>query len=512
MTVPPLPNETILLIFEHLWRQLSVREGSETLDAPDGKVVSFVYVPLTLVSKTWRRLALPFLARHLDTPHAPAVVTSLVQQGLAHSIRSINLVPLGPVDAPLETERQYREMLEALAGASGVSLEKLTIGPGVPDLRRRARAEPVDWRCLPLGFFARLVDPLLLSRFTGVRMLTINIPLTLRHVVELANSFPHLQELNIQKSSMHSFLPPNHPSSTPRLSARLDKLSFGTCHSLDSFYSVHFPVFIAPLSNSLSTLHIGISPHDIPVRLAQLFSGTSFPRLRTLLILDDCDPDCAQASAFTSFPALERASVPLNNFLHPDDFPTLPPSLTHLTIRIDLVRGLRPLTGALAALPQTNLQRLEVDYLYVNPHWAVQPFGDNELEARELSRLQSECQRLGIELLGPIVGEFSYDETYDPDHDSEEQEQGQANIRTSAGEGAEAEGRSEAEMETASDEESETSSNKDPRDDYESDEEPFNYDAEDLPAFFSKWSLEKQLEVCAASGVGLSVSAASTLP
>ncbi|GAA5905226.1 hypothetical protein JCM5296_000972 [Sporobolomyces johnsonii] len=55
-------------------------------------------------------------------------------------------------------------------------------------------------------------------------------------------------------------------------------------------------------------------------------------------------------------------------------------------------------------------------------------------------------------------------------------------------------------------------SNQDPRDDYESDEEPFDYDAEDLPAFFSEWSLEKQLEVCAASGVGLSVSAASTSP
>ncbi|GAA5867575.1 hypothetical protein JCM1840_002558 [Sporobolomyces johnsonii] len=63
---------------------------------------------------------------------------------------------------------------------------------------------------------------------------------------------------------------------------------------------------------------------------------------------------------------------------------------------------------------------------------------------------------------------------------------------------------SEMGSETASDEESETRSNKEPRDDYESDEEPFDYDAEDLPAFFSKWSLEKQLEVCAASGVGLS--------
>ncbi|GAA5867592.1 hypothetical protein JCM1840_002564 [Sporobolomyces johnsonii] len=510
MTVPPLPNETILLIFEHLWRQLSVREGSETLDAPDGKVVGFVYVPLTLVSKTWRRLALPFLARHLDTPHAPAVVTSLVQQGLAHSIRSINLVPLGPV--PLETERQYREMLEALAGASGVSLEKLTIGPGVPDLRRRARAEPVEWRSLPLGFFARLVDPLLLSRFTGVRMLTINIPLPLRYLVDLANSFPHLQELNIQESSMHSFLPSINTSSPPPLSARLDKLSIWTCYSFDSFYSILIPVFIAPLSNSLSTLHIGISPHEIPVRLAQLFSNTSFPRLRTLLVSDGCDPDCAQASAFTSFPALERASVPLNNFVHSDDFPTLPPSLTHLTIRLSPEISFRPLTGALAALPQTNLQRLEVDYLYTDPEWEVDPFDNDMLNPGELSRLQSECQRLGIELLGPIVGEFSYDETYDPDHDSEEQEQGQANIRTSAGEGAEEGGRSEAETETASDEESETSSNKDPRDDYESDEEPFDYDAEDLPAFFSTWSLEKQLEVCAASGVGLSVSAASTLP
>ncbi|GAA5905203.1 hypothetical protein JCM5296_000966 [Sporobolomyces johnsonii] len=459
MPVPRLPNETITLIFELLWRQLSVQEGNDELEAPYGRVVGFVYGPLTLVNKTWRHLALPFLARHVDTPHAPAVVTSLVQQGLAHSIRSINLNPLVPVEAPLETERQYREMLEALADASPASLQKLGIGLGSPYTWNRGWREAVEWRQLPLKAFTGLIDLPLLSRFTGVRALAINVPLALPHLIDLANSFPHLQELTVQMSEDLPPPSPDNSSSPPRLSARLDKLSLSLSYQDASLYFRLFSALVTPLSDSLSTLCLGSGLDEA----LQLFSGTSFPQLRTLLISDHCDPDLAQASAFSSFPTLERASVPLHNFLDAAEFPALPPSLTHLTIRLDPVISLELLVDAIAALARTDLHRLEVDYLPTDPESEDEPFADDELNP-EVFRLQSECQRLGIELLGPIVGALSRDDTYDP---------------------------------------------KRPRDDFEADREPLDYDAEDLPAFFHEWSLEKQLEFC--SGVGLSCDVAAMM-
>ncbi|GAA5867563.1 hypothetical protein JCM1840_002552 [Sporobolomyces johnsonii] len=460
MPVPRLPNETITLIFELLWRQLSVQEGNDELEAPYGRVVGFVYGPLTLVNKTWRHLALPFLTRRLDTLHAPVIVTSLVQQGLAHSVRNINFNPLSPDDASFEeTERQYREMLEALADASPASLQTLGIGLGSPYTWNRGWREEVEWRQLPLKAFTRLIDPPSLSRFTGVRSLAINIPLALPHLIDLANSFPHLQELSVQMSEDLPPPSPDNSSSPPRLSARLDKLSLSLSYPL---YFRLFSALITPVSDSLSTLCLGSGLDEG----LQLFSGTSFPQLRTLLISDHCDPDLAQASAFSSFPTLERASVPLHNFLDAAEFPALPPSLTHLTIRLDPVISLEPLVDAIAALARTNLHRLEVDYLPTDPDREVEPSDDDELNPEKVFRLQSECQRLGIELLGPIVGALSLDDTYDP---------------------------------------------KRPRDDFETDREPLDYDAEDLPAFFPMWSLEKQLEVGTGSGVGLSCDVAAMM-
>ncbi|GAA5890069.1 hypothetical protein JCM6882_009217 [Rhodosporidiobolus microsporus] len=63
MPVRPLPNELIVLVFEHLFRLLSVHPAEEFLDVPEA--APFVFGRLCQVSKTWHHLAARYVVQHL---------------------------------------------------------------------------------------------------------------------------------------------------------------------------------------------------------------------------------------------------------------------------------------------------------------------------------------------------------------------------------------------------------------------------------------------------------------
>ncbi|GAA5938384.1 hypothetical protein JCM10213_003280 [Rhodosporidiobolus nylandii] len=65
MPVPPLANELITRIFEHLYCLLRVVPEKEFLDVPLDAHSTFF--PLLVVSRTWHQLALPFFYRHLSS-------------------------------------------------------------------------------------------------------------------------------------------------------------------------------------------------------------------------------------------------------------------------------------------------------------------------------------------------------------------------------------------------------------------------------------------------------------
>ncbi|GAA5849013.1 hypothetical protein JCM8547_006411 [Rhodosporidiobolus lusitaniae] len=64
MPVPPLPNELITLIFEHLYDELSTDRTTGDLIVP--LHLHYFFFPLLLVSRTFHALSLRFFLSYTD--------------------------------------------------------------------------------------------------------------------------------------------------------------------------------------------------------------------------------------------------------------------------------------------------------------------------------------------------------------------------------------------------------------------------------------------------------------
>ncbi|GAA6010823.1 hypothetical protein JCM10207_005864 [Rhodosporidiobolus poonsookiae] len=89
MPVPSLPEELVVIIFKLLYRSLCVDPRCDRLDLPD--VHHRVFTRIAAVSRTWRRLARPFLYRHLNTgttvPLDAGYVRRSVESGMVRSLK-----------------------------------------------------------------------------------------------------------------------------------------------------------------------------------------------------------------------------------------------------------------------------------------------------------------------------------------------------------------------------------------------------------------------------------------
>ncbi|BGP44322.1 hypothetical protein JCM10450v2_000133 [Rhodotorula kratochvilovae] len=86
MPVPPLPNELVVLILEHLWTSGAVYSHERARYEPIAP--ARLYQPLLLVSRTWHRLALPFFVRRLDLRDLNAFVNTFQRYGVAGEVQA----------------------------------------------------------------------------------------------------------------------------------------------------------------------------------------------------------------------------------------------------------------------------------------------------------------------------------------------------------------------------------------------------------------------------------------
>ncbi|GAA5849039.1 hypothetical protein JCM8547_006420 [Rhodosporidiobolus lusitaniae] len=107
MPVPPLPNELITLIFEHLYDEISTDRISAELIKPI--YLHYFFLPLLQNrGKSVRALAMPFFLRYADAETQTHIVHLSKKYGISHPLRSLAINPSGPSFEPsLSSEHAY---------------------------------------------------------------------------------------------------------------------------------------------------------------------------------------------------------------------------------------------------------------------------------------------------------------------------------------------------------------------------------------------------------------------
>ncbi|BGP17376.1 hypothetical protein JCM10213_006866 [Rhodosporidiobolus nylandii] len=258
MPVPPLPNELVTLIFEHLYRLLRVHAARTFLSHPEA--ASFVFHHLSLVSRTWYRLALPFLGRHVDahTYTRFGVGGFLQRNELCNEVRSMRCAP---------AENGYGG-LDEIIQAHAFTLERLYI---VRSLRRDA-----SYHFFPVDNFT--------SAFPSLREFRVDfresgsfriLPL----LQSLAYSAPRLQILHITAGRDRLTTAAQPHDGVARFSS-LTQLTVKVHAEVKFVSEVIVPLLIEPSQNSLEglTLDISLPTWQTALPFADLVP-CSFPRL-----------------------------------------------------------------------------------------------------------------------------------------------------------------------------------------------------------------------------------------
>ncbi|GAA5938430.1 hypothetical protein JCM10213_003292 [Rhodosporidiobolus nylandii] len=428
MPVPPLPNELITSILEHLHADVVSKHSQEDLPDGSGLYDSSIFLPATRVNKMWRSLALPFYYRNIGPawPHA-TLLRQLKQNDAGRHVQMLSFRPrlngLPVWDASRDkTEndlvRRRIAAEDALTAETGLWREILALV--APSVRRidltlclafsDGLGEPIHGQLslgsmnhqFGLNLFRLLPRPSLpLPSLTHLFVTLAQ----LEHVQQLAKHAPSLHSLTICHSSPYHSA--HHSSDITRSPLRpLPAIPFPPLRTLklqgvslrDSDYDKYiYPLLIAPSMATLRTLHLEISMRGVQ-RLADLFTA-SFPSLIEFSCVS-MSVDCMGADLPSLFPVATtlHLSMPASP---PIALLPLPPQLTILAIHHVDVSNIPALLGHLeqGPLPPT-LARLLVNFwdAYVGAPAALVQF----------------CAGRGIVLLGNCwLAEAGADEAYD---------------------------------------------------------------------------------------------------
>ncbi|BGP17437.1 hypothetical protein JCM10213v2_005469 [Rhodosporidiobolus nylandii] len=337
MPVPPLANELITRIFEHLYCLLRVVPEKEFLDVPLDAHSTFF--PLLVVSRTWHQLALPFFYRHLssdDVREADRTSRFWRSDNLSR-VKSFELA----VDR-LHWIEEWRDDASSLAAG----LECLFVRGTVTSLSASLFPQP----------FAALRS----FRFSSTRD-ALRGREALDDLSALAENSPLLEDVHLALT----FAPPNvtyrsswkHP---PYRFRRLRRLAIdarlGTSQILVDYL---IPAFVEASASTLTHLSFGsfriaIVPRTPPIPYAALLPFP-LPELLSLRLPSVAD---VQEATFSESPQLQVLSFTGNYNGANTTLPNLPPSLRHLVLQFSYADDALPFLRDIRRVPLAHLTTL----------------------------------------------------------------------------------------------------------------------------------------------------------
>ncbi|GAA5842340.1 hypothetical protein JCM5353_000764 [Sporobolomyces roseus] len=349
---PYLPNEIISAIFEDVYDSLCLNPVLHEPDYPVG--VYFVFSNFSLVSKLYHSVALPFLVRYLNGKNVVAFTEFIEKYHLGSAVRSFDLVPefegyrdpdkieLDEVDA----DTHELEELTAIRFARAKELHDEAIQREFKRWKRAIEICCVNLESLRISFapkictgeeywyggkhdtaswptrFAPIFDLLpfvkALSDKSRLGRIRLDVPFRFRtqsHSIEsddvistIACSFPNINTLNLLFRSRFPIEPLSHPITFPALTTlRILKIA---ADSLGIGANIR-PTYLVPSANSLRHLEIDLVC-AVRVHCSELFGSLTFPSM-TSLVLAGGFTGCTHPDFFDRFPHLAVASIPFNN-------------------------------------------------------------------------------------------------------------------------------------------------------------------------------------------------------
>ncbi|GAA5955141.1 hypothetical protein JCM10213_003416, partial [Rhodosporidiobolus nylandii] len=347
MPVPPLPNELVTLIFEHLYRLLCVHPGEEYLILPMRP--AFVFSPFCLVSKTWYHLSQPFLFRHLSAEQLHRADRFLEAKQARDLVLSVDFTDLAPpfngaadryphfrMDVLSRSEDLKTEYWRSLVQRYAGTLQHLEFSTR-PESAVRFRGEMWDTEGAVQSLCAMQNFPAL--RSLRLDLSSAGLPTFL---FDILWSAPSLTDLFLTAKGEpelddDALLPPK--SDFPPL--RLETLDMeGVSFDLDTLDDILMP-FLRSVATSLKHLRLHLAVEvdiDEPFVIANALSLT-FPRLLTLELVDPM-LFCASPNLLSISPCIREAHLTFSTPATSSDLPFLPSTLRHLAFtsyREDLV-------------------------------------------------------------------------------------------------------------------------------------------------------------------------------
>ncbi|GAA5890074.1 hypothetical protein JCM6882_009219 [Rhodosporidiobolus microsporus] len=307
MPIPPLPNELISLIFEHLFRLLSVHPAEEFLDVPE--TAPFVFGRLSQVSRTWNGLAGPYVVRHLDAEQMLRVRDAAPDK-LA-DVRSARWSRGHRAGNRLDEGVSWRWAAET----SAATIQQLFFPRNFPPLAADA-------------FFG--ADAIVLP---ALRRLTLDLSgdrqfKLLRLLSLLATRAPQIEHLTLL--SHEFYLQPPTPTSPSWQLAHLRVLDLRNFHVKPEWLRpVLVDSLVKPSRRTLEYLFLDVSVrHKLGEPCSTLFPF-SFPNLVTFRCTSR-DIDCESVDLSTTFPRVVDLTLSL---IGPSPtLPLIPPSIQHLAV------------------------------------------------------------------------------------------------------------------------------------------------------------------------------------
>ncbi|BGP17416.1 hypothetical protein JCM10213_003301 [Rhodosporidiobolus nylandii] len=371
MPVPPLPNELITLIFEHLYRLLRAVPEKEFLDVPLDAHSTFF--PLLVVSRTWRRLARPFFYRHLSSDNMRKADRTwrFWRRNNLSRVKSFELAV-----NRLHWIEEWRDDASSLAA-------------GLECLLVRGTATSLSGSLFPQPFAA-----LRSFRFSGTRD-ALRGREALDALSALAEGSPLLEDVHLAVT----FVPPNATSTTswkhpPYRFRRLRRLAIdarlGTPSTLLDYL---IPAFVEASASTLTHLsfRIAIVPRAgvSPIPYAALLPFP-LPELLSLHLSSVAD---VQEATFSRSPQLRVLSITGNHNGANATLPSLPPSLRHLVIQFSYADDALPFLRDLLQVSLAHLSTLGFEL----PDRREELYREDAkvLEAHTVPLLQR-CRELGV--------------------------------------------------------------------------------------------------------------------
>jgi len=481
-----LPNDTITAIFEHVYTTLCIHPAKVEPDFPIG--AKLVFCQFSLVSRLWHSLSLPFLVRHFDGKDVESFTEFVQQYDLASSVKSFYLNPelkgypdpenfaeecremempefeaqeISKLDHDHQDRKEFERWSEIIDLCGG-SLTNLEVGN-----RRRNKSEQGAW-------YGELVsgagadwyddddlwfDPApALDLVPFIKALPLNLHLTSlvlnlpsepsthsenadyedqQFASSISKRYPNLRDYTIhfhtnfdlEERVAHASLPPL--TRLRILNLRTD--SRGLRKNLR-------PTYLASSANTLVHLEIQIvsSNQAQPLSSTELFGNLTFPSLKSLVI-DSPVLSCTQADFFNRFPRLASASIPLApEHTHPNTIPFLPHNLRYLTLtRLDN-NSLNSLAPYLRREDLSRLARIVLqgssDSMNELLSTSISGFDAQEVLPVEMATIIRICGRSQVDVCysnalagddfafdARLCGELSEDEQFDFDAEDDEQ-------------------------------------------------------------------------------------------